>query len=865
MAGFRFRRHVSDEDRVLNLIFSGGPPQDEEDLEDLEKEIDELDSSQRQERFEAANKRPSIYVKVFEEMLSEVEGFEDHLFNKDELRVINALKTLDYASRYLLVRLLCRNRGRWLRYKHLERYVSEIGEHGIREGMNILAKPLPAPVEIIDLTSDDEDNGPVAGPSNETKPIVNAPKLDYFCCDESQMPVELILDTLDVSDLKALAKDFRLPSTMTRKSDIKAALLKHAHNQTVLPSNLSPHKKGKDKGKFKQTTLSFAATPSLKSLSSNSQEQRLKQLASKRLGKCISVNPDFHLLIRRLCIVFYRCIHMPEHLMRQSLLSEFKKRVYPSYNYKRSNIFETRESLLAFERALEVEYELQAVLEIDDDKLEEETTPQRAVTQEVDMDSDIEEILPPPSALVLRSLKVKAMLEESILPRWRECVKQKDAEQGKGVRPGLDRFEPGFIYTRMVGKGSEALGHLKEYQAEVDILNELLGQRHWRRGRRGRWYERRALVTITYLSKVEGKKRKNNTVLRRARAELVQALEDEDTHIVCRPGLLRRLQKLEKTLKIPEEERAQSEGHLKEPELVEVRASRVRDDPPWARKDKENEPPNGERRWGKKSIWLGDKNEEVDVETRALQDYEKSGYKGFHAETRIVTTIFGLLFWDVIFADVPGAFETKFQVAPLDIAEDSFYQARKQLIDTRLQDIREGKALEIAERHDKTYRSTSTWCVGVRWDLCPKEDLLEIIECFSGASLAMLCELFCEDYSGRNSGVPDLIVWKYEAREVKFVEVKGPGDRPQENQKLWFDALHRADILVELCKVVDLDAKVKRINAKLKRKAEAEAEALSGDEEIRVKKRLHSEEICTSKAELDEYGGEIQIVGAPHV
>lgn len=99
-----------------------------------------------------------------------------------------------------------------------------------------------------------------------------------------------------------------------------------------------------------------------------------------------------------------------------------------------------------------------------------------------------------------------------------------------------------------------------------------------------------------------------------------------------------------------------------------------------------------------------------------------------HAETRIVTTIFGLLFWDVIFADVPGAFETKFQVAPLDIAEDSFYFARKELIDRRLQEIRCGRAVEILDRHDRTYRSTNTWCVGVRWDLCSKEDLREIVE-----------------------------------------------------------------------------------------------------------------------------------------
>lgn len=48
----------------------------------------------------------------------------------------------------------------------------------------------------------------------------------------------------------------------------------------------------------------------------------------------------------------------------------------------------------------------------------------------------------------------------------------------------------------------------------------------------------------------------------------------------------------------------------------------------------------------------------------------------------------------------------------------------------------------------------------------------------------MICKLFCEDYGGRSSGVPDLIVWNNEAKECKFVEVKGPNDKPRENQKV---------------------------------------------------------------------------------
>jgi fanconi-associated nuclease 1 len=82
--------------------------------------------------------------------------------------------------------------------------------------------------------------------------------------------------------------------------------------------------------------------------------------------------------------------------------------------------------------------------------------------------------------------------------------------------------------------------------------------------------------------------------------------------------------------------------------------------------------------------------------------------------------------------------------------------------------------------------------------------------------LSTICKLFCEDYKGRRSGGPDLFIWKAEEQLCKFVEVKGPGDTPQENQKLWFDALLRANAAVEICKVVDIatDNKGKKRKAK---------------------------------------------------
>lgn len=66
------------------------------------------------------------------------------------------------------------------------------------------------------------------------------------------------------------------------------------------------------------------------------------------------------------------------------------------------------------------------------------------------------------------------------------------------------------------------------------------------------------------------------------------------------------------------------------------------------------------------------------------------------------------------------------------------------------------------------------------------------VQCLTGEALACLCRILCEDYAQRGSGIPDLFLWNYAEKDYRFVEVKGPGDKLQENQKVrisyWFQA-----------------------------------------------------------------------------
>lgn len=102
----------------------------------------------------------------------------------------------------------------------------------------------------------------------------------------------------------------------------------------------------------------------------------------------------------------------------------------------------------------------------------------------------------------------------------------------------------------------------------------------------------------------------------------------------------------------------------------------------------------------------------------------------FHSEGSIVSTLFGLLFWDILFAPVPGAFETPYQSAPLDLVHDSFFTSREDIINTRLDELTNdpNAARRIIGDVDLRERERETWCIGVNWDLFERDDLLEIVD-----------------------------------------------------------------------------------------------------------------------------------------
>ncbi len=66
--------------------------------------------------------------------------------------------------------------------------------------------------------------------------------------------------------------------------------------------------------------------------------------------------------------------------------------------------------------------------------------------------------------------------------------------------------------------------------------------------------------------------------------------------------------------------------------------------------------------------------------------------------------------------------------------------------------------------------------------------------------LSGLCRLLAMDHQTYRSGFPDLSLWKL-PDQVMIIEVKGPGDRLQNHQKVWLETLHRIGVDTRVCRV----------------------------------------------------------------
>jgi hypothetical protein len=170
-----------------------------------------------------------------------------------------------------------------------------------------------------------------------------------------------------------------------------------------------------------------------------------------------------------------------------------------------------------------------------------------------------------------------------------------------------------------------------------------------------------------------------------------------------------------------------------------------------------------------------------------------------YVENTLINSLFGLLCWNAIFAPLPGAFFHEFHAAPADLLEADFQRRREPLF-----------AACFAQLHSGAYRDSilrtfeeksGIQSPFVPWGALTREELELALDCIPAPHLQKFFERLLCDVRANRSGLPDLIqLWPAE-RRYRLIEVKGPGDRLQDNQVRWLNFCLTHAIPVCVCKV----------------------------------------------------------------
>ncbi|WP_052880064.1 VRR-NUC domain-containing protein [Vibrio coralliirubri] len=184
------------------------------------------------------------------------------------------------------------------------------------------------------------------------------------------------------------------------------------------------------------------------------------------------------------------------------------------------------------------------------------------------------------------------------------------------------------------------------------------------------------------------------------------------------------------------------------------------------------------------------------VELAVKQHFESQGWDVYFSENSFLCGLFGLAFWNVIFSDVEGAFINRYQHRPLDLYHSDFLNKRAEQIEAVFQTISEYGLNHLLEEYDNKQGIANPF---VHWNHFPKALTEHSMEAIPNALIIDLFKVLLSDLKLFRTGMPDLIAFKDEG--FHWIEVKGPGDKLQDNQWRWIKEFERLSVPFSVCYV----------------------------------------------------------------
>jgi hypothetical protein len=193
---------------------------------------------------------------------------------------------------------------------------------------------------------------------------------------------------------------------------------------------------------------------------------------------------------------------------------------------------------------------------------------------------------------------------------------------------------------------------------------------------------------------------------------------------------------------------------------------------------------------------------EQPVEQSALEHLASvtpDGSRLYYVENTLIGSLFGLLCWDAIFAPVPGAFFHPYQHGPADLLSAGFVERRRGHFERCLTAVSEGRHRQIILQQFRDKAGLQSPFVAWR---ALDEDLLQTsLDCIPREHLRHWFEWILQDVGNNGAGFPDLVQFWPGDRRYRMIEVKGPGDHLQENQRRLLSYCAAHDLPVSVCRL----------------------------------------------------------------
>ena len=170
------------------------------------------------------------------------------------------------------------------------------------------------------------------------------------------------------------------------------------------------------------------------------------------------------------------------------------------------------------------------------------------------------------------------------------------------------------------------------------------------------------------------------------------------------------------------------------------------------------------------------------VELGAIHYYREKGYNAVFSENEPWRTLFGLLFWDIIYDTNVQAIHNPLQRVPSDFFLPDFYFKRSSQLLERMKFANTKPVIEDIIR--KTYEDMfGTTNVLVSWYDGALDKVLTLISWLTPEQIhAVLLEI-AYNLRENTRGFPDLMVWN--ETEYAFIEIKSPTDHLSSRQLHW--------------------------------------------------------------------------------